>query len=124
MYYVDCNIVLQEAALKNRISLSNKLVFSGGGQQACKDHSKKSMIYMTEILSNENMLHGIKKAVYDDLADSKLTVNGLGIMKTQEPPLTRVVQTFAKAIIDRNVCDWRFDYELNLKVMKIIQQGI
>ena len=61
--------------------------------------------------------------VYDDLADSKLTVNGLGVMKTQEPPLTRVVQTFAKSIIDNNR-DWRFDYELNLRIMKIIQQGL
>lgn len=89
MYYVDCNIVLQEAALKNRISLSNKLVFSGGGQQACKDHSKKSMIYMTEILSNENMLHGIKKAVYDDLADAFMhmlyfSMNKLGMELKEE----------------------------------------
>ena len=66
---------------------------------------------------------GRNKIVYDDLAYSKLIVNGIGTMKTQEPPLTRVIQTFAKSIIDNNR-DWRFDYELNLRIMKIIQQGL
>jgi hypothetical protein len=44
-------------------------------------------------------------------------------MKTQEPPLTRVIQAFAKSIIG-NYNDWRFDLDLNLKIMRIIQQGL
>lgn len=66
---------------------------------------------------------GKNKIEYDDLATSKLKFNNMGIMQTQSPPLTRVVQAFAKSIIG-DYYDWRFDHEMNLKVMRIIQEGL
>jgi predicted dehydrogenase len=64
-----------------------------------------------------NVAHKIE---YDDLADSKLSIDGMVCPVDSIPPLRKALYKFVKHIEDGSL-DWRFDYELNLGVMYILE---
>lgn len=61
------------------------------------------------------------QAIYDDLTDSKLVLDGMVCPIDTMPPLIRVLQSFAKCI-ETGEIDWRFDSFLNSNVMSILDE--
>lgn len=64
-----------------------------------------------------NALHKIE---YNDLADSKLAIDGMVCPIDTIPPLRKALYKFVRHI-ESGYIDWRFDYELNLGVMYILE---
>jgi hypothetical protein len=61
------------------------------------------------------------KAIYDDLAENKLALDGMVCPIDTTPPLTRVILIFVKYIKDKNI-DWRFDCTLNQYIMGVLEE--
>lgn len=62
---------------------------------------------------------GDRTAVYDDLSEDKLVVDGVSVATYATPPLDEAVFMFSRCVEIRDV-DWRFDPGLALDVMRIL----
>lgn len=61
------------------------------------------------------------QAMYDDLTESKLALDGMVCPIDTTPPLIRVLQSFTNCI-KTGAVDWRFDHYLNSNVMSILDE--
>jgi hypothetical protein len=64
---------------------------------------------------------GSHQAVYNDLIENKLALDGMVCPIDTTPPLTRALFVFAEYIRTKKV-DWRFDHLMNQDVMSILEE--
>jgi hypothetical protein len=63
---------------------------------------------------------GGREAIYDGIAGT-LDINGERVVTQSEPPLTRAVRAFAKAIKDDGTDDWRFGIDSSVAITKVLE---